>query len=136
MLTKILLFLTAVLLLATAVPTAAQVITQVSVTPGFGAPGSSGILITVSYSDVPSNYWIGLSIRRPNGRIEDRPPVQAGTMGGAAFNYPSADCMNTGGYRFAAAIWRGYDGRKMVGLVNRFRNTIWVPMGCPAVLPP
>jgi hypothetical protein len=120
------------LLGALATQAKAQGISEVEIKP---SPG--GVAITVRLQQVAPHNWVGISVRRPNGTVDDLPPAPAATAD-LIFNYPGPRCGEFRGYAIAAALWRGYDHAKkeMTGLTQRFRNTIWVPTSCPVSMKP
>ncbi|MBI4502819.1 MAG: hypothetical protein HY700_16865 [Gemmatimonadetes bacterium] len=94
-----------------------------------------GTQITVNYENARAGYWIGVSIRAPNGREIDLPPSQVRGSGSVSFRTADAPCDNRKlpGYSLAVAMWSGYDRRtkKMTGLVSRFTGTTWISLACP-----
>lgn len=123
-----LLILTAALLSFRSPAISAQGITQVTT-----QNVAVAMQITVNYQGVPAGYWIGVSIKAPNGRVVDLRPSQVGGSGSVSFRTtdPPCDYRRLRGYSIAAALWRGYQNGQMTGLVSRFMGTTWIPLSCP-----
>ena len=83
------------------------------------------------------NFWVGLSFKEGGGRIYDIPPEQIylsshfwGRRSGTVtfkWEIPKGAYANSRRpLNISVAVWEGFDGRHMHGLITRYEDTTWV----------